>query len=915
MSLLRLFITILFICASHLCEAQRNAVFQASEHSLLAPVKYLYASGNKIDKYGNYITSANEKTRTVLIFWGHSKQIPKQKNDRMQGYKELNNKQISDNGSLQRKDGNAVNADRYTAKYVSYSDTLTPVLKTPVSEKNNLINVPVKKIEEVGRSESLKISSDFHNILTVSGNVDSLIEAKFQTVSASVINNIKASISVAFKSIRKNGQLLPAMPKIESSALASLKKFKIGDAFSCSEVNVWETVSGKNIFLQNNVTANVAVAGIPVSATALYVTNFLRQQNNSKFTYKVNYNRNDFMEKLGISKNDVKAKMQEALNFKDQVNYKEIISSSFSYVPEINNIIGATGCKWDHLLEMPMEEFKKRYNKDLLKSKLADVQKLKDYYREYAEKTGDSLIRNKVNQADSQIVKLKEESELYNRLMKIKEQAEKLRDKVLELKKLYDEKVKILLDGYNVVKDIISSNNDLSGLQKFMLKVKGVNIGQHTISTGNLVLQHYLQNGISFEYETDRAYLLLTKGSQEKMETPANYFQQTVNSQNGLNEYYQFSNKYKLTGVSLGRGNKERSFQQVSIMNFNKIDNSLQPVLFAKNVTVFTIGNKYTARSGQRLSVDLSKSTVSQQSNTSRATNGSNASGSDFTGTLAAEVNYEFVNKQTQEMQKFKFFYSGIAYNNPGLNGGIQKPGLLLDHGISKKINKRISIENKFSYNSFRYGNSVSLKSLRDRVSASYKFRKMRVGFLINNSYINQLQYNPKTVIKTQSLDVLATGQTRKRFGGFFVNVNGGLGYGYNQQQSFNKLKNWSFYANAGIAYKGFNLDMDIDRFNTRNTEIFSTDSTTLVLVSSLNLQGMLSYSSKKGDIIQFGIAYKTLNNDASQLYITGAAEWRLFKRVAVSANLNLPVTSPVNAFFMNNTFNSKIIYNIKGHD
>lgn len=777
--------------------------------------------------------------------------------------------------------------------------------------RNDLLEPLIQKVNLQSVNLNSQLPKGLHNFQ----NSDSLIEAKFQSVSNTVIDKIKSSISNALSNVKKNGQLLPQMPKIEKSTLASLKKLKLNNALFTSEANQWETVSGKNIFLQNNINTSITAAGLPVSATALYVTNFLRQGSNSRFTYKINYNRNAFMEKLGVNKTDLKAIMQQALDFKEQINYKEIISTSFSDVPEIKNIISTTGCKWENLLEMPMSEFQKLYSKDQLNLKIADAQKLKKYYLEYAEKVKDLIIKNKVNLADSQIIKLKNESELYDRLIKIKVQAEKLQKKILELKKLYDEKIKILLDGYNVVNDIIKSNNDLSGLQKFMLKVKGINIGQHTISCGNLVLQNYLQNGISFEYETDRAYLLITKGSQEKLETPGYYFQQTINNQNGVNEYYQYNNKYKLTGVSVGRGNKERSFQQFSMMNFNKIDNSLQPYLFAKNVNVFTVGNKYVTMSGQKLTVDLSKSTVSQQRNLTGNTVGQNNSGSDFTGTLAAEVNYEFVNKQTQEMQKFKFFYSGTAYNNPGLNGGIRRPGIQFDYAFNKKINKRITLKNKFSYYSLKYGNSVSLKALRNRINTTYRFKKISVGILVNGSYINQLQYNPKSVIKTQSLDVLATAQTRKRFGTFFINVNGGLGYGYNQQQSFNKLKDWSFYANTSINYKAFSLNVDIDRFNTKNTEIFSTDSTTLVLISSFNLQGMLSYCSKNGNMIQGGLLYKTLNNDASQFYISGSAEWKLFKRFAVAANLNLPIKSPTNAFFMNNTFNSKIIYNIKGHD
>jgi len=793
-------------------------------------------------------------------------------------------------------------------------DTLLPGIKKQ-EQNSKYKNDLVKPLADIVKSQSLDITAAATKLQSGVNNIDSVIEAKFQKVSSSIINNVKTSISSSLANIKKNGQLLPSMPKIESSKIAMLKKFKIGSALYSSEASQWETVSGKSIFLQNNLAASVTAAGIPVTATALYVNNFFENGNINRFTYKINYNKNDFLEKLGINKTDLKAKMQAQVNFKEQVNYKDIISKSFSNIPEINNVIGNTGCKWDHLLEMPMNEFQKLYNKDILKSKLADVEKLKTYYLDYAKKNKDSIILEKANWADSQMVKLKKESELYDKLIAIKKQAEKLYSKILVLKKMYDEKAKVLLDGYDVVKDVIKNNRDLSGLQKFMLKVKGLNIGQHTLSTGNLMLQNYLQSGISFEYETDKAYLLVTAGSQQRMETPGNYFQQSSNIQNGVSEYYQFNNRYKLTGISLGRGNKERNYYQVGIMNFKKIDNGQQPALFAKTVNVFTVGNKFATLGGQKLSIDLSKSTVSEQKNIPTTNPPPKSYNDDFTGTLAAEVKYEFVNKATQEMQKFRFFYSGKAYNNPGLNGGIARPGIQFDHSLNKKFNKRIQANNQFSYYSFKYGNSVSLKGIRDRINVTYNLKKMRVGVLLNGSYLNQLQYNPEYVLKTQSLDVLTTAQTRKRLGSFFINVNAGLGYGYNQQQSFNKLKSWSFYANTGIAFKGFMLNVDIDRFNTRNTEIFSTDSTILVMVSSLNLQGSLSYSSKKGDLFQLGVLYKVLDNNASQFYISGDLEWKLFKRFSIAANMNLPLASPTNTFFMNNTFNSKLIYNIKGHE
>ena len=772
---------------------------------------------------------------------------------------------------------------------------------------------PLASADSFSRYQVKDVASRISKPIEQFQNIDSLIEAQFQNASANVLNKLKSLVTSSLKDIRKNRLSLPNMPKLDAGIVQSLKKNKITNITASTEASEWQTNTSDNIFLQANVNAGINLVGIPLSGEAVSSWNFFNTGNDHRFTYHLNYNKNEFLEKLGINKIDLKKQMTDQLKFDQLVNYKEIIGKTFADNSTLSGILKTTGCNWDNLLEMPMSEFKKVYNKDALKSKLADAEKLKKYYADYAVKTKDSVIQSKLTVADSQLTRLKAESALYEKLIMIKQKAEKLATKVAELKKAYEERAKVLMEGYKVVNDLIKNSKDLSGIQKFMLKVKGLNIGQHTLSVGNLVLQNYLQNGITFEYETDRSYFLVTKGSQRKIEYPASFFQNTVNTQVGVNEYYQFNSRYKLTGVSLGRGNKETNFRQVSIMNFEKVDNYRTPSLVTQTVNVFTLSNQMVSVAGQKLSYDFSKSIVKQSKTYERYGNNRNAE-TGFLESVAVNVKYNYTNKITQDNQKFIFFYSAPSYNNPGLNGGIGRPGLQLNYGFNKKLNNHFKFGNQLTYYAFRYGNSVSLKSLRDRIDVSYKIKKMKVGLMVNGNYANQLQYSPKVIYKTRSMDVLATGQTHKRLGNFLINVNGGFGYGYNQQELFNKVKDWSFYTSSSIAYKGFSLNINIDRFNTRNTEVFLFDSTALVLESSFNLQGGLSYSSKKGDIIEAGVQYQTLNNNSRQFFITASADWRILKRISISGNLNLPLATVTN-MFVNNLFSSKITYNIKGHD
>lgn len=779
---------------------------------------------------------------------------------------------------------------------------IIPLPKQPSAPVDSLLKAQVEDVR-------LRVTQPFEQFQ----NIDSLIEAQFQNASANVLNKLKSVLTSSLKDIRKNRLSMPNMPTLNGVIVQTLKKNKIGDVVASTEASEWKTNGSDNIFLQANVNAGFTLAGIPLSGEALSAWNFFNSGTNQRFTYHVNYNKNEFLEKLGINKTDLKKQMADQLNFDQVVNYKEVINKTFADNSTLSGIMKTTGCNWDHLMDMPMSEFKKIYNKDVLKSKIADAEKLKKYYVDYAAKTKDSIIQSKVAAADSQLNKLKTASVLYEKLITIKQKADKLTAKVVELKKAYEEKVKVLMETYNVVNDVIKNNKDLSSLQKFMLKVKGLNIGQHTLSTGNLVLQNYLQNGVTFEYETDRSYLLLTKGSQNKIEYLGSFFQNTVNNQAGVNEYYQFNSRYKLTGVSLGRGNKETNYRQFSLMNFEKVDNYPTPSLVGKTVNVFTISNQMVSAGGQKLTYDISKSTVKQTKSYEPA--GNNRGGETaFLQSIAVNIKYNYTSKATQDNQKLLLFYSAPSYNNPGINGGIGRPGLQLQYGFKKNLSKRFRVGNQLTYYAFKYGNSVSFKSLRDRVDVSYKIKRMRIGLMVNGNYGNQLQYNPKFAYKTRSMDLLATAQTHKRLGSFLFNVNGGLGYGYNKQESFNKVKDWSFYTSSSISYKGLSLNINADKFNTKNTEVFLFDSTALVLESSFNLDGALSYCSKNGNIVEAGVKYQTLNNNARQFFITASADWRILRRVSISGNLNLPLSAATN-IFINNIFNSKIIYNIKGHD
>jgi hypothetical protein len=748
-------------------------------------------------------------------------------------------------------------------------------------------------------------------------DADSLFASGLGRASENAVSAIDKAFASYLNGLKKNTLPVPGIPGMGKDLLKPFKKFSLDNSSVGSEANGWKVENNNSVFLQNKLLADFSFVGIPVSTQLFDTHNFYGNATTQKITYKVGYNRDAFARKLGIDKQDFKNKLSAQLDLKDKVDYKKLIEGSFASVPGISQLLSSTGCNWDQLLEMPQEQFARLYGPDALKSKMADAEKLKRYYSDYAASklNPDSLILKKINQADSGLTRLKKEAELYEKLLALKKEADVVTKKMKALKKFYDEKLEKVKEGYDVFSSMAKNDKDLTSLQRFMLKIKGVNIGQHTLTSGTLALQNYLQNGFTFEYEADKMYLLVTAGSQEKLEYANGFFQASAAAQNGLTEYYQYGSRYRLAGISIGRGSRGSRFQQVSLMNFKKINLVNNPSLFSKVVNVVTIGNQF-AFNGRKLSYALSKSIIGNERNYSDSLRGGNsaATGS-FFQSLALDVKYEMENKETQEKRKFALAYTSLLYNNPGLNGGVTRPGIQLSYAIDKNISSNIKLSNQLTWYSLKYGSGTVLKSGRERLNLTYKIKKSRVGILVNGSYGTQSLPDPKSVAKTRAADFLGTFQTHKRFGGFFTNISAGAGYGFDRQDQFSISSSYSFFVNNSIGYKNFSLAFSADKFNTRNTEVFIRDSTALILVSNFNLDGSLSYTSDRGDLFQLGMQYKSLDKTNRQFFITGNLEWTLFKKITIGGTLNLPVLSQAPYSFITNTFNSKIIYNINGHD
>jgi hypothetical protein len=734
-------------------------------------------------------------------------------------------------------------------------------------------------------------------------------EQQLEKASSHAVTAVNELIRSSQKGLQRS--VRSAVPvKFDKKAISSLKKFHLKDIVFTSEANQWQAPDYTTTFFQNRLTASSPVKGIPVSFEAISTYNFIGGERTDRFAYKIRYSRETLMKELGFDPSAVKKQFGANLQMQNDVEIGKMIEKSFSGIPSLNTVVSETGSSWQEVIAMSAAEFESKYDPTRLSADLGNSNMLKNYYAEYtsSKQTVDSTVAHRAAKVDSQLASVRSKAESMQKLIALKKEVDGVMKKITAARKIYDEKLTDFLNDPGVMNELISKNEELSPLQNFMLKVKSINVGQHTISTGNLVLKNYLQNGITFEYENDKFFFLVTKGSQEKVEYTNGFFPSMI-STNGITEYHRYENRYRLTGASFGRTVSEGNYQQVSAMRFENINRDGLALSGTRDVDVITIGNKFTWLTG-KLAYDISKSITKPYDRLNPdGTITRIKSNGDLLNTIGVDIKYETLGEGSKNRHKLNLFYNSLLYNNPGLNG-FSRPGIQFAHTLDRKTNSRYKIKNGISYYSFNYGNGNPLTTLRERFDIRYKLKTMSVGLLVNSGFTGSKRLI-KSSTSSRTLDILGTIEARKRFNLLFVNVNAGTGIGSGKQEGFSSTKDYSFYVNSGFSYRKFSLEINADKFQTNDAEVFFTDSTAFILSSTFTLGALAAYSNANGDFFQVGVQHKQLNHQDPLLFVTGNLAFTIKKRIVIGGTVNLPLSGPLVTGYYNNSFNTKLVYNI----
>ena len=143
MSILRLFILLLLLTFSHVCEAQLDSTITALQE---IPGKYLSSVENKIDKYSTRITGKTEKTLSKLARWESKIKDLLEKVSPETAQKLFGNNQLTFTTALQKlREGKTV-IEGYRIKYNEYRDKLTTSIKYLEEQKDKLDTKLIKPI-------------------------------------------------------------------------------------------------------------------------------------------------------------------------------------------------------------------------------------------------------------------------------------------------------------------------------------------------------------------------------------------------------------------------------------------------------------------------------------------------------------------------------------------------------------------------------------------------------------------------------------------------------------------------------------------------------------------------------------------------------------------------------------------------
>lgn len=441
-----------------------------------------------------------------------------------------------------------------------------------------------------------------------------------------------------------------------------------------------------------------------------------------------------------------------------------------------------------------------------------------------------------------------------------------------------DQVEKLMNDPATTIRQAKQQLN-LSGLQRFFLKMSNLNIGQNTLSESPLSVQHLLNKGINTEFFNNNRFLLLGMGKTQSL--------------NGILDMPFTDNLSALDGISrtlrMGLGNTGAAHTHLSLMSYSQSFGSFDgfsPVNNFRNSLITTISNQLPIGARGVLKTEVSRSATTYQylNNTDSSLPDKSAaqrifSGDDLFKNMAFAISYD------DELEDKGIAYgvhvnkTANGYTNPGsvfLNAGGQELGFNFRKSFWKrKLQASIRSEvREFKYSEDydrRYRNFYTVMDLRLRLK---KGQSLTVRYIPNR--MTRIEDGKKS--RTNLVDRLSVeGNFAKKIAGNYYRNTLSLSwqkniYALGIEMLSNTALLLSSFQNYTIGNKLLYLNSNYNFANNPSEYVYFNSSflgeagITYLLFKKISSSSAVTYNSVSGWYRQMGIR-QTISNQLNNRF------------------------------------------------
>lgn len=490
-------------------------------------------------------------------------------------------------------------------------------------------------------------------------------------------------------------------------------------------------------------------------------------------------------------------------------------------------------------------------------------------------------------------------TDLYQKAIQAKAKIQKTADSKLirDAKALKQVKLDKMLQDPAKVKELAAKYLPLSSLEKTLLSLNKLNIGQGATTLSPLTLSNFNGSGISTEFSNKNKYLFLIFSKERSNSLLDMPFM-------GGNVQQQATGNYQVMGFRTGYGaSMDKNFAHLSVMSFRQ-KQPKNAVSMPGSAMVITLSNRMNIDEETSITMEVSRSSaaVDNESSVGDTTQRDNATlhkllaANKHNQSLAIDFTYDGHYRAIGLDAYLQVSWLSKDYFNPGnpyaISGSRQ-----IDMSLRKSfLERKLQFASRFNYR--QYGFSV----LNNSNWQNYFFYLDAKWALEKGQFIS-LKYSPskgvrmensRTMPTSASSKITGAGSVNRQFGHIFYQGIYNLGSTSNRYNFYTQGTNLLTRSvnlmaanNLHILERNFSLNLQYDHVYERTSE--------LLMNSTFNADISCAQPLGKKLMISSGITYFSVKGWYRQLGVRQGLSWSLNDKlqadlfVDVRGNLGKP--------------------------